>query len=155
MTAIDIILLAAAGLAIARQFQARQLRPAALVAVPVVLVALGFGSLLHQPPAGAGAAMLFAASVALALVLGAWRGRSERLWRGADGALWRRATVATAALWAASIAARLLALAAARALGEHTPLGGQLEIFLGLSLAAQHAVLAVRGGALPRIAARA
>ncbi len=147
MTPITIIILAAIGLVVVRQFQAREMRTGPLVAIPLLLIGLGIEAFAGRPPIGALGIALFAANAAVSVGFGAWRGHSERIWRTANGAAWRQGTTATAALWAASIASRLIAVAVARALGDHSPATGQLELLLGLSFAAQHAVLAVRSGA--------
>jgi hypothetical protein len=53
-------------------------------------------------------------------------------------------------LWAGTVVARVAAAGAAVALGVHTPFGGELELFLGISLAAQYAVVAARCGLIGR-----
>ena len=67
------------------------------------------------------------------------------MWRTSEGATWRKGTPVTAALWAASIAARLIAIIVAHTLGVHSA-AGELELLLGISLAAQHVVIATRTG---------
>lgn len=145
MSPIAILILAGVALMVARQFKARALRPAALVAVPLVLVALGAQSVASHR-LGMVAVGVLAANVAISLALGALRGRSERVWRTPDGTTWRKNTATTAVLWAASIAARALAVVIARALGVHGNPAGELELLLGISLAAQHAAIAIRAG---------
>jgi hypothetical protein len=145
MSPIAILILAAVAVMIVRQFKARAVRPAALAAVPLVLITLGAqGVAAHQ--LGTVALILLAANVVISVALGGLRGRSEHLWRSAGGATWRKGTPVTAALWAASIAARLIATIVAHALGVHSAAAGELELLLGISLAAQHVVIATRSG---------
>ena len=145
MTPITIVILAAVVLIVARQFMARPMRTLPLVAVPLVLVGLGLqGTLAHH--LGATGAVLAGVSLAVSAGLGALRGRSERVWRTADGTLFRQGTKVTAGLWLLSIAIRLVAVGLDRAAGVHTPTGPALELFLGASLAVQHAVIASRAG---------
>jgi hypothetical protein len=114
-----------------------------------VLVALGVPVVLGGPlsPVAIG---LLAANLAISIGFGLVRGRSERLWRSSDGVIWRRSTRRTAMLWAGTVVARVAAAGAAVALGVHTPFGGELELFLGISLAAQYAVVAARCGLIGR-----
>ena len=149
MSPIDLIVLAGVSLLVFRQARPRAVRPVALVAVPVVLVALGTPVVLAGP-LGAAAIGLVAVNVVISVGFGVLRGRSERLWRSADGVIWRRSTRRTAVLWLATVAARVAAAGAAVALGVHTPFGGELELFLGISLAAQYAVVAARCGFVGR-----
>ena len=147
MTPITLIVILGICLVIVRQFQARELRTGRLVAIPVMLIGLGlqaFWPTADQRPGWA----LFAVTVAAGIGLGALRGRSERIWFTSNGAPWRQATTRTALLWSASLAARLLALLIARAASDHSPATAQIELLLGLSFAAQHAVLASRADLL-------
>jgi hypothetical protein len=146
MTPITLIIIAGIGLVIVRQFQARELRTGPLLAIPIVLIALGLQTFSAGPPTTAAGIAVFAVSVLVSIGVGVLRGRSERIWHTANGAPWRQATSRTALLWAASIAARVVALLIARAAGDHSPATAQVELLLGLSFAAQHAVLARRAG---------
>lgn len=148
MTPITLIILVAICLVIVRQFQARTLRPGPLVAIPVMLIGLGVQAFSANPPTNAGGVALFDASVVASVIVGVFRGRSERVWHTADGATWRQATSLTAGLWVASIATRVIAVLVARSIGDHSPATAQLELLLGLSFAAQHTVLALRAGLL-------
>jgi hypothetical protein len=145
MSPIAILILAIVAVMVVRQFKARTLRPAPLVGVPLVLIALGVQS-LHVHQLDTVAAALLAANVVISVALGTLRGRSEHVWRTPAGDTWRKGTSSTAALWAASIAARLIATIVARTLGVHSAAAGELELLLGISLAAQHAVIATRAG---------
>jgi hypothetical protein len=153
------ILIAAAILfVIYRQFQTRDVSARGLIVIPLVLVALAAQNLATAPPAGALAIAALALDVAAGIVLGVLRGRSLRVWRDGDGTWWRTGTAATAALWIASIAVRIGIIVGARALGvADASAAGPLELAVGISLAAQYAVVALRCGLLsgawaPRVA---
>ena len=149
MSLIALIVLAGVSLAVYRQARPRPLRPAALVAVPVVLIVLGAPVVLGGPLSTAAIGLLVV-NLVVSVGFGVMRGRSERLWRAADGVIWRSSTRRTALLWAGTVLARVAAAGAAVALGVHAPLGGELELFLGISLAAQFAVVAARSGLVGR-----
>lgn len=151
MTPTTLIIIAAIGLAIARQFQARELRVAPLVMIPVILISLGIPTLAAAAPTTTFGIALFLASVPVSIGLGVLRGRSEHVWHATDGKAWRRATVTTGLFWAASIATRLVAVVLARLAGDHSSMSAQIELLLGLSFAAQHLVLASRAGLIGRI----
>jgi hypothetical protein len=75
------------------------------------------------------------------------RGRSALVWQDADGTWWRRGTRTTAALWIGTIAVRIGTIVGARLLGDHDATSaGAIELALGVSLAAQFAVIALRCG---------
>jgi hypothetical protein len=145
---VTVIILAVAALVVFRQFQARTVRPGPLVAIPLALVGLGCQSLLTQPPSGGRTISFLAANIVISVALGAWRGRTERIWRTADGATWRQGTAVTMALWIVSIAARVVTIPVGHAFGAHAVAGSEIELMLGLSLAAQHLVIANRAGPL-------
>lgn len=109
-----VLLIAAAILVavVARQLQARRLRPARLAVLPAALLLFG----LQDAPLLAGMdavqALLLAVSVAGGAVLGAARGYTLRVWVDATGQVWSRGTWLTLVLWAGLIVFRIAAGAA-------------------------------------------
>jgi hypothetical protein len=136
-------------LALARQFRRRTVASRSLVLVPIVLLGLGVQGVLHGDPNTVAVESLLVGG-GVAVVLGAARGASERVWNE-DDTWFRQGTKRTALLWLASIAARVAVAAGARALGGHVDLITDVELALGISLAAQHLVIARRAGLLSEL----
>jgi hypothetical protein len=145
---ITLVVLLVAGLVIARQFRPRPMRAVPMVAVPLVLAALGAQALLAGPRVGDAGIAILAFGAVVAAILGLLRGRSERLWTSDAGAVLRQGTRLTALLWLAALAVRVATVPVEHAVGDHVAVGAQLELLLGLSLAAQHAVLFTRRATL-------
>jgi hypothetical protein len=78
------------------------------------------------------------------------------VWRAPDGTWWRKGTLATAGLWAASIACRAALVAAANLTGAHLgDAGGVIALIFGVSLGAQYLATALRTDLLADLAAPA
>ncbi|MDQ2743107.1 MAG: hypothetical protein M3Z66_12545 [Chloroflexota bacterium] len=127
---------------IASQFQARRLTARALLIVPLVLAYFGLPGVEHL--SSLDTIGFFALNVVLALGFGLWRGFSFRVWRD-GGPAWRQGTAFTLALWGASIAARLILLAAGHLVGLS---GGaamaDLPFIFAITLGAQNLVIWLR-----------
>jgi hypothetical protein len=137
-----ILIAAIALIVIYRQFQTRAISTRGLVILPLALLVLGANGLAQTPPKGA-----LAIGAAIGIGLGALRGRSVLVWQDTGGTWWRRGTRTTAALWVGTIAVRIGVIVGARLLGDHDATSsGSIELALGVSLAAQFAVIALRCG---------
>jgi hypothetical protein len=122
-----------------------------LLGVPLLLVVLGALAIGERPPHHEEADALLVASALVGVALGVARGGSERVWPAADGAPMRQGTRTTALLWLLSIAVRVATIPLLRDAGAPAA-AGQVELVLGISLAAQHTVLIARSGGLAVIA---
>lgn len=126
--------------------------PRRLFALPVVLVVLGYGDLAHGH---VGTTEIAATIVggAVALVLGALRGRADRL-SLRDGAPFVRWGATSFALFAANIVVKLLIDAAVVAGGgSASAVGKSLVLTFGLTLLGEAAVIWVRTGGPALLAA--
>jgi hypothetical protein len=142
-----ILIAAIALIVIYRQFQTRAISTRGLVILPLALLVLGANGLAQTPPKGALAIGALALEAAIGIGLGALRGRSVLVWQDTGGTWWRRGTRTTAALWVGTIAVRIGVIVGARLLGDHDATSsGSIELALGVSLAAQFAVIALRCG---------
>jgi hypothetical protein len=151
-TVADLLLIAAAVVwVLARQVQLARVKPRLLVLAPLVLAFFGIRSLPASTWRVPADLALLAASAALSLGLGVWRGQTIRVWRNADGTWWRQGSMLTLVLWGVLIAARGVLYGVDVAVGhrEASDLGAVL-VTLALSFAAQNTVTALRmNGAQP------
>lgn len=130
---------------LARQVRAEQLKPRLLVVAPILLGYFGFRSMVASDLRSGVDLALLTVSAAASIGLGVWRGTTIRVWRDATGRWWRQGSWRTLALWGALFVVRGATYAVAAATGhrEASSLGLML-VFLGLSFAAQNAVLFAR-----------
>ena len=156
MNALDIVGgLLLTGFMVWNQLRTRQVALRRLVALPVILVALGLLQVGPNITRTSLAVLLLAVGLILAVVLGVARGFAIKIWVGADGSFWRRGGALLAALWLVSLAAKA-GLDYAGAAGGAAFSGSAILMELGVTLAAQNLVVAVRSygwgrltGALP------
>ena len=137
---------------VARQLQARPLVVKTLFVAPAIMAVLGLLLLARGARSGhgltaAGPAWI-AADLGLAVVTGVLRAPTVRLFQR-DGAVWRQGGPLTIALWVVSVGARV----ALGVLAAHDGAGAGADtsvlLSLGVSLAAQYAVLSWRVRRLP------
>ncbi|MEV5572923.1 hypothetical protein AB0L06_22995 [Spirillospora sp. NPDC052269] len=144
-----LIVLLVLGLVLLRQLTPRRIKEAKMYTLPVILVVMGVvqGGLVDRAHEALSIGLL-AVEAVVGLLLGAMRATTMRLWREPDGSLWQRGGGLTIVAWIASIAVRIGLIGIAYAVGVHTG-SGNLIAFLGLSLLAQYAILAMRSRSLP------
>jgi hypothetical membrane protein len=131
-----------------RQLARRQVAARQLVVVPLVLALLGLYNLDNQPPSTSAAAVAIVASLASAVVFGLARGYTMRVWQEA-GVVLRQGVPLTLVLWVVSIGIRAgIGVIAHRAGTAESVTVGELPLFLGVTLAAQNAVIWMRAEAL-------
>jgi hypothetical protein len=122
-----------------RQCVVRPLRTT--LVLPIVLIVLGLGGLIGathgQPMTSREIGILAALLGGDAVVLGALRARTVRLWRE-GGVIFRQGTWFTVALWLAGVGIHEAVVAAAHL----SP--ASLDLYIGLTLAAQRLVLDAR-----------
>lgn len=133
---------------VVRQVQARPLIARTMMIFPAVLAAAGVAELLRAPAHGGSLTQAditwIAIDLAAAVVTGGLRAPTVRLFER-NGELWRQGSLLTVALWLVSIGAR----EAIGVIGGHDGAGPALDhgllLSFGISLAAQYAVIALRG----------
>jgi hypothetical protein len=125
----------------------RPLRPARLLAGPLVLMAAGIGACaaeLHATTLHGIDYLIGSIDLLDSLIVGTIRGFTVRIYRR-DGAPWYRYGLATVALWLVSILIRIgLAVVGSARHASPLTLGSDLLFMLGLALLLQNAVVAVR-----------
>ena len=137
--------IAVAAYVVYQQFSAQPIVERRLLVLPLIMAALGVSALVQQPPATIGAIAVLLVSAAGAVALGLWRGASVRVWTDASGVAWRKGTALTLALWLASFALRFGISYGGHALGLTGAVNfGELPLFLGITFAAQNAVIWLR-----------
>lgn len=140
-----IIALLVLGFGIYRQMRSARIQPRQLVIFPVILAFVGLSNLERHAPESAAAYAAFGVSVVAALVFGLARGWSMRVWQ-VQGIPWRKGTMVTAALWGISLLARIaIGVGAQRAGVAASVTTGEFPVFLAVTLAAQNAVIWLRG----------
>lgn len=127
-----------------QQMRTRTIEPRRLIVVPVILALLGLFNLQKHSPATTAADIALGASVSTAIVFGIARGMSVRIVRAGGGPV-RTGTAITLLLWVAGIAVRVVIGILAGKSGVSTSVStGELPLFLGITLAAQNALIWVR-----------
>jgi hypothetical protein len=129
------------------QMRSRPIVPQRLALIPVLLVILGLiqpGSVLPGTALGVGLLVL---GLVLALGFGVARGRAAKVWLGPGAQFWRSGSRWLLALWVASILVKVGLDLGGSQVGAPIP-GGDLFLELGVSLAAQNAVLLLRSDGL-------
>jgi hypothetical protein len=130
-----------------RQMRTAAIEPRQLVVFPLILAVFGFINLQKQPPDTAAGAVALIASVLTALLFGIARGRTTQIWR-AGNVMMRKGTTITLLLWIAAIVVRVVIGGVARRAGVALSVAaGEIPLFLGITLAAQNAVIWQRGHA--------
>jgi hypothetical protein len=125
------------------QMRSRPIVAQRMALIPVLLVILGLiqpGSVVPRTALGVGLLVL---GLALALGFGVARGRVAKVWVGPGDQFWRRGTSWLLALWVASILVKVGLDLGGSQMGAPIP-GGDLFVELGVTLAAQNAVLLMR-----------
>jgi hypothetical protein len=131
--------------AIARQLQARQLRPSRLLVVPAICLYLT----VQQAPAIAhldlvGWTFLLVSGV-VGVAAGLARGLTTRSWTARDGSTWTQGTYLTLAIWAGVIAFRVTAGVVAHFAGvPAAAMMAEIAVMLTLTFGAQNAVVWLR-----------
>ena len=146
-----VVTLAIIGVLIATRVHGRRLHPARLLVGPLVLMAVGVGSVIGSSASRPHAATLHGIDYLIgsldlldSLIVGTIRGFTVRLYQR-DGEAWYRYGPATVALWAVSILIRV-GLAVLGSAHHAAPLtgGNDLLFMLGLALLCQNAVVVRR-----------
>ena len=145
-SAANLFLIAAAVVWIlVRQVRTERLKPGLLLVAPLLLGYFGVRSAVGHNYASAVDVALLAASALASVGLGLWRGATVQVWRDQAGVWWRRGSWRTLALWGALFAVRGVTYAVAYATGHREASAlGLLLVFLGVSFAAQNAVIGLR-----------
>jgi hypothetical protein len=154
-----LVLLVLVPWSIYRQMQVNPITQSGLVKLPLIFAAigiLGFG--LGAIPTDGPALTYLAASVALSVALGIWRGAIIPIWTDAQGQTVTQGNRATLSLWILLLATKIVMGTVASITGwfpgEHA---GEIFVFIALSFAAQNLVVAKRtqGRLAPPVAAEA
>ncbi|CAM5643645.1 CcdC protein domain-containing protein [Streptomyces fumanus] len=140
-----LVIVAVAGLVIARQF-----RPSRMNAERrwwIVSAVLGIAALrdpgILGPQHHAAAMGLLATALLLGLVIGAGLAWTTRIWTEADGTVWSRGSKATVAVWIVGIGVRVVLFALGSVLGVHQDASAALLALAG-TLLVRSGVLAWR-----------
>jgi hypothetical protein len=137
-----LVWIAVAILVFVRQFQPHPLKSRFLVIGPAILAFFGLQGLTHLDSVEAAA--FFALNTAVAVIFGIWRGYTFRVW-AQNGEPWLQGTFAKLTLWVAAVAVRVVLMGVGHAAGL-TSAGtvAQLALLLGITFAAQNAVIWIR-----------
>jgi hypothetical protein len=112
---------------------------------PLIFAAIGIATFADWRPADTAHWELLAGSLALSAAMGLARGALMPMWREADGGVRRKGNAVTLGLWGAMIAGKI---ALGVLVAQQPPHVGEVLCFLGVSIAVQLAVIAVRADAL-------
>lgn len=146
-TAQALLIAAVVALVVVRQFRTRPVRPRMYVWV-LVLVLLGLAPPGPATATAAGIGVL-AATLAVSVGFGWWRGSAMPIWRDATGRVWRRGGRLLLLLWLATVATRIGVEAFARGV-LHEPFRlPALYLGFGVTIGVQHLVTSHRGARLP------
>lgn len=150
-----VIGLVVVALVIRNQLRARPLTAWRTFVMPLVLGVYGVGLVVAQdhgrvldPAHGTLSAVLLAAELVAAVLLGLGRAATVTVWRDAQGVTWRRGNGWTVAAWIGSILVRLGFAGGAYLLGVHSATG-MFMVFFAVTLLAQNVILDRRGRATP------
>jgi hypothetical protein len=136
-----VLVIALLAFVIYRQMRTAAIEPRQLVIFPLILAVFGFINLQKQPPDSVAGAVALAASVLTALLFGIARGQTTQIWR-AGNVVMRKGTTVTLLLWIVAIVVRIVIGGAARRAGVALSVtAGEIPLFLGITLAAQNAVI--------------
>jgi hypothetical protein len=128
-----------------KQVQAGPVKPRLLVIVPVLMAYFGITTTPARTWSDSTDLLLIGLGTALSIAIGIPRGATIRVWRAEDGTWWRKGSNGTLVLWGALLVARGALYALDKASGHHAASGaGPVLLGLGLSFAAQNAVIAFR-----------
>ena len=121
--------------------------------LPAILAAMGISNLSRQPTTASATIAVLVANVAIAIMLGLWRGTSIRVWRDDTDTILRQATLFTLALWLVAIALRALTAVVGHISGSASSVSvGEIPLFLGITFAAQNLVIWSRAQSLRQAA---
>ena len=129
-----------------RQMHEHRITREGLIKLPVIFAAVGALSLTSQDiPTDAAAVSYIALSLGLSIALGVWRGAVIPAWQDAAGEWMSKGNRLTITLWIVLIAAKF-AMGTVASITGWFPVSstGEVFLFLGLSFAAQNAVVARR-----------
>jgi hypothetical protein len=145
MGPVEILLIVAAVVyVVAGRLAGQPLQAKRLVVIPAAMTIYGLTQLAH-PDATAIAGLVVEAAIGFGL--GLLRGVTIHVYEKA-GHLWFRYRPLTLAVWAATIAVRVVIAFGAHAVGVNLPTAGALLVSFGLSLFGEAAVIAVRAQSL-------
>lgn len=137
-----LIWIAVAILVFVRQFQPHPLQSRFLVIGPAILAFVGLQGLTYLDSVEAAA--FFSLNAAVAVAFGVWRGYTFRVW-AQNGEPWLQGTLATLMLWIAAVAVRVVLMGVGHAAGlSAAGTVAQLSLLLGITFAAQNAVIWLR-----------
>jgi membrane protein CcdC involved in cytochrome C biogenesis len=132
-----------------QQLRTRPVTARQLILPPAFLAFLGITNLSHHAPASSAGDIALGLSVLVALLFGFARGIATRVW-WVEGIAVRKGSTITVLLWIVGIALRLAIAVVARREGVPTSVStGEIPLFLGITLAAQNAVIWMRAQGAP------
>jgi len=142
-------------LVIYRQLRASPLTARRTYAIPLIFAVYGIGLVVGQdhgrfldPAHTSLSAVLLAAELAAAVLLGLLRAMTVTVWREPDGTTWRRGNGRTVAAWIGSVLVRVAFAAGGGYLGVHSSTG-LIMVFVAVTLLAQNLFIEWRGRDLP------
>ena len=129
-----------------RQMHEHAITREGLIKLPIIFGAIGVLGLTTQDiPTDAAAAAYVALSLGLSVSLGVWRGAVIPAWQNRAGEWISKGNRLTITLWIVLIAAKFVMGTIASITGWFPATGtGEVFLFLGLSFAAQNAIVARR-----------
>jgi hypothetical protein len=141
MSAVEILLIAAVVVyVVGARLAGQPLQAKRLVVIPAAMSIYGLTQLGHP---GATAIVALAVEAAIGFGLGLLRGVTIHVYEKA-GHLWFRYRPLTLAVWAATIAVRVVIALGTHAVGVNLPTTGAILVSFGLSLFGEAAVIATR-----------